>query len=321
MEALQLIATGGALPSRIVTNEEMSRLVDTSDDWITSRTGIRRRHFCAEGESAATLAVAAARQALARSGVAADQIGCCLCATLSGDYATPSLACLVQAALGLPQNIPVLDVNAACSGFLYAVAAARGLLAQTGGRYALVIGCEQLSRLLDMTDRNTCVLFGDGAGAAVLQMAAAPFALTLGARGDKAIVAEGPGPLPSRVQMDGKAVFRFAVEAIPRCVNELLAQSGAALDAVDWVVCHQANERIIDHSIKKLGASPQKFFKNLDHTGNTSAASIPLALNELWETGRLRPGQTLLCVGFGGGLTWAGVLMQYQGGTADEAAE
>lgn len=315
MNGLQLLAVGGALPRQTVTNEDLSRLVDTSDEWITSRTGIRQRHFCGGDETAETLAVAAARQALERSGLEAGQIGCCVCATLSAPYATPSLACLVQTALGLPEDIPVLDVNAACSGFLYGAAAARGLLAQTGGRYALVIGCEQLSKLMDMADRSTCVLFGDGAGAAVFAMADVPFALTLGARGGKAILAEGPGPEPSRIRMDGRAVFRFAVEAIPRCINALLAQTGGTLDDADWVVCHQANERIIDHCVKKLNAPPEKFFKNLDHTGNTSAASIPLALNELYETGRLLPGQTLLCVGFGGGLTWAGVWMTYQGGT------
>lgn len=314
MEGLQIIAVGGALPTRAVTNDELSRMVDTSDEWISTRTGIRQRYFCGEGESAATLAAAAARQALERSGLTAAQIGCCVCATLSADYATPSLACLVQAELGLPEDIPVLDVNAACSGFLYGVSVARGLLAAAGRRYALVIGCEQLSRLLDMTDRTTCVLFGDGAGAAILEMTPdAPFAALLGARGDKAILAEGPGPVPAHVRMDGRAVFRFAVDAIPKCVDGILAQTGRTLDSVDWVVCHQANERIIDHCIKKLDAPAEKFFKNLDRTGNTSAASIPLALNDLYESGRLHAGQTLLCVGFGGGLTWAGTLLTYRG--------
>ena len=321
MRALQLFATGGALPARVVTNEDLSRQVETSDEWITSRTGIRQRHFCTEEEDAATLAVAAARQALERSGLAADRIGCCVCATLSAPHATPSTACLVQAALGLREEIPVLDVNAACSGFLYGAAAARGLLEATGERYALVVGCEALSRLLDMTDRSTCVLFGDGAGAGIFEMAddaEGDFAVTLGARGSTALTAPGPGAArkgaPGYVEMDGRAVFRFAAEAIPRCTRALLAQSGLALEAVDWVVCHQANERIIDHCVKELGAPPEKFFKNLAHTGNTSAASIPLALNELYETGRLRAGQRLLCVGFGGGLTWAGMLLRYMGG-------
>ena len=183
MKGLRLIATGGALPGRTVTNEELSRTVDTSDEWITTRTGIRTRHYCTEGENAATLAIAAAKQALQRSGLAPADIACCVCATLSAPDATPSVACQVQAALALPENRPALDVNAACSGFLYGTAVARGLLATLGGRYALVIGTEALSRLMDPADRSTCVLFGDGAGAAVFELTdtSVPFAITLGA--------------------------------------------------------------------------------------------------------------------------------------------
>ena len=245
--ALRLIATGGALPGRTVTNEDLSRMVDTSDEWITTRTGIRARHWCGENESAATLAIAAAKQALSRSGLAPADIGCCICATLSAPDATPSVACQIQAALSLPENCPALDVNAACSGFLYGTAVARGLLATMGGRYALVVGCEALSRLIDPTDRSTCVLFGDGAGAAVFELTAAsvPFAVTLGARGDAAIHAGGPsreGSAP--ITMDGKAVFRFAVDALPRCLHAVLEETGKTLDELDWVVCHQANSRI-----------------------------------------------------------------------------
>ena len=168
MNGLQLIATGGALPGRTITNDALSRMVDTSDAWITSRTGIRTRHWCTEDESAATLAIAAARQALERSGLSPSDISCCVCATLSAPDATPSVACQVQAALALPENRPALDVNAACSGFLYGTAVARGLLATLGGQYALVIGTEALSRLMDPADRSTCVLFGDGGGGHVV---------------------------------------------------------------------------------------------------------------------------------------------------------
>ncbi len=182
MNGLQLIATGGALPGRTVTNEELSRTVDTSDEWIATRTGIRARHWCTEKESAATLAIAAAKQALERSGLSPQDIACCVCATLSAPDATPSVACQVQRALSLPENRPALDVNAACSGFIYGTAVARGLMATLGGRYALVVGCEALSRLMDQTDRSTCVLFGDGAGAAIFELCDAPFAITLGAR-------------------------------------------------------------------------------------------------------------------------------------------
>ena len=315
MNGFQLLATGGALPGRTVTNDDLSRMVDTSDDWITSRTGIRTRHWCTEGESAATLAIAAAKQALARSGLAPADIACCICATLSAPDATPSVACQVQAALGLPETCPALDINAACSGFLYGTAVARGLLATLGGQYALVIGCEALSRLMDPADRSTCVLFGDGAGAAIFELAAdpTPFAVMLGARGDAAIHAGGPSRAGSApITMDGRAVFRFAVDALPKCLHAVLDETQLTLDDLSWVVCHQANSRIIDHCVKALQADPAKFYKNMDRHGNTSAASIPVALNELAETGQLQPGQTIACIGFGGGLTWGGMIVEYK---------
>lgn len=306
MNGLKLLATGRCLPAAAVTNEDMRRYVDTSDEWITTRTGIRQRYFCAEGENALTLACGAARQALADSGIPKEELGCVVCATVSADYATPSLSCLVQAELGLPEEIPVLDLNAACSGFLYAVAVARGLLAQNGKKYALIIGCEVLSRLMNMSDRSTCVLFGDGAGAAVFEAGPDfPFYALQGARGDKAILANGPGPLAPELSMDGRAVFRFAVEALPHCIRGIQDQSGLSLAEIDWMVCHQANERIIDHCVKKLKAPAEKFYKNMARYGNTSAASIPIALDEMNRDGKLKPGQKILCVGFGGGLTWA----------------
>ena len=209
---------------------------------------------------------------------------------------------------------PALDVNAACSGFVYGTAVARGLLTTLGGQYALVVGCEALSRLMDPTDRSTCVLFGDGAGAAVYALADTPFAITLGARGNDAIHAGGPDRAGSApITMDGKAVFRFAVDALPKSLNKVLTETGLTLDDLDWVVCHQANSRIIDHCIKHLNADPAKFYKNMDRHGNTSAASIPVALNELAEAGKLTPGQRVACIGFGGGLTWGGMILTYKG--------
>lgn len=316
MKGLQLIATGGARPGLTVTNEDLSRRVDTTDEWIASRTGIRQRYYCAPNEDAATLAVAAARQALARSGLAAGDIACCVVATLSSPTATPGVACRVQAALDLPENSPAFDVNAACSGFIYAAAAAGGLLATLGGRYALVIGCEALSRLMDPADRTTCVLFGDGAGAVVLELSdTVPYAVTLGARGSEAIRAGGPAARDTApITMNGKAVFRFAVETLPRCLQTVLEKADLTMDTLDWVVCHQANSRIIDYCIRHLHADSAKFYKNMDRYGNTSAASIPIALNEMAEQDLLRPGQLLACIGFGGGLTWGGMLLQYKKG-------
>lgn len=320
MNGLQLISTGSALPRRSVSNAELAQMVDTDDAWITSRTGIQQRYFCSEGESAVSLAIAAASEALRNAQLTPQEVDCCICATVSGDFATPSVACMVQAALGLREDIPVLDVNAACTGFLYAASVARGLLCGNGGRYALVIGCEQLSRILDMTDRTTCILFGDGAGAGVLESTPESlYADLLGARGSQAICAAGPGSQPSHIQMEGRAVFRFAVEAIPRCIEGILAKTGLTLDDIDWVVCHQANERIIDHCIKKLSAPAEKFYKNMSRYGNTSAASIPLALDGLRQSGQLRPGMRLLCVGFGGGLTWAGTLLTWKGDSHETA--
>ena len=310
MNGLRLIGAGKALPSRVLDNEAMTQYVETSDEWITTRTGIRQRYFCGEGENTTTLAIEAAKNALADSGVDKSEIGCLLVATSSGEYAMPSTACLVHKALELPENIPVMDIGAACAGFLYAVDTAHALLMAHGGKYAIVVGAEQMSHVLDMTDRNTCVLFGDGAGAAVLALAEdAEYYSVVGSRGDLAIQVGGPlRSIP--MTMDGQNVFRFAVSTLPMCVDKLLEKSGLALEDVDWVVCHQANQRIIDASIRRLGVPAEKFYKNLDRFANTSAASVPLAIAEMKESGKLVSGQRVIMVGFGGGLTWAGVMMQ-----------
>ena len=309
MNGLRLIGAGKALPSRVLDNEAMTQYVETSDEWITTRTGIRQRYFCGEGENTTTLAIEAAKNALADSGVDKSEIGCLLVATSSGEYAMPSTACLVHKALELPENIPVMDIGAACAGFLYAVDTARALLMAHGGKYAIVVGAEQMSHVLDMTDRNTCVLFGDGAGAAVLALEEdAEYYSVVGSRGDLAIQVGGPlRSIP--MTMDGQNVFRFAVSTLPMCVDKLLEKSGLALEDVDWVVCHQANQRIIDASIRRLGVPAEKFYKNLDRFANTSAASVPLAIAEMKESGKLVSGQRVIMVGFGGGLTWAGVMM------------
>ena len=310
MNGLKLIATGRALPERAMTNDDMRQFVDTSDEWISTRTGIRQRYFCGEGENTTSLSIQAARIALEQSGVSKEDIGCVLVATSSGEYAMPSTACLVHAALELLQNIPAMDVGSACAGFLFAMETARGLLLANDKRYALVIGAEQMSAVLDMQDRNTCVLFGDGAGAAVFELCKdAPYEHVVGVRGDTLIRVGGPCR-EQRMTMDGQAVFRFAVTTIPQCVNELCQKAGVTPDDVDWVICHQANVRILDASIRRLGMPAEKFYRNLDRYANTSAASIPLALDEMREKGLLQSGQRIILVGFGGGLTWAGVIME-----------
>ena len=310
MNGLKLLGTGYALPTRVLDNDAMTTYVETSDEWITTRTGIRQRHFCGEGESTTTLAIEAARKALDDSGLDKSEIGCVIVATSSGEYVMPSTACLVHKALALREDIPVFDLGAACAGFLYAVDAARAMLLAHGGRAALVIGAEQMSQLLDMADRNTCVLFGDAAGAAVFALDEdAEYAYVCGTRGDMAIQVGGPRrTLP--MTMEGQNVFRFAVSTIPVTVDELLEKTGKTLDEVDWVICHQANQRIIDASVRRLGVPAEKFYKNLDRYANTSAASIPLALAEMKESGKLKSGQRVILVGFGGGLTWAGVMLR-----------
>lgn len=312
MMGMKLIATGRALPGRALSNEDMTQFVETSDEWISSRTGIHNRYFCDEGESATTLACAAAKQALDRSGIAKEEVGCVLCGTTSAEHSTPSMACFVHGALGLPEDIPSADISAACSGFLYALEAARGLLLCSGGkRYALVVGCDQMSSLLDMSDRTTCVLFGDGAGAAVFALDAdAEYAALQGTRMDTAISVGGTGMRQGPIKMNGSAVYRFAVEIVPMCVEKLLAKTGHTMDDVDWVICHQANERIIDAAIRRLKAPKEKFYKNIGVYANTSSGSVPIALDEMIEKGLLKPGQRIIMVGFGGGLTWGAVMMR-----------
>lgn len=312
MIGLEILGTGRCLPARCVSNEEMSRRVDTSDEWISSRTGIRQRYFCENEESNASLAAEAARKALQKAGIGPEDVGLCVAATFTPDHATPSLACEVQAALGLAQSVPCFDVNAACTGFLVALETARCFLlgGNTPTPYALVIGAEVLSRVLDFEDRTTCVLFGDGAGAAVVRLdPQRPYAADFGARGDVSVLyAGGEDPF---LHMDGQGVFRFAVDIIPRCIQAVLDKAGLSLSEVQHVVCHQANSRIIDFVVKRLGEDPAKFYQNMQRYGNTSAASIPLALDEMLEQGLILPGQNVLCVGFGAGLTWGGTLLRF----------
>ena len=314
MSGIKLIGTGAALPKQTVTNEDMAKRVDTSDEWISSRTGIRTRRHCTGEESHTGLCVAAAAQALERAGVTPEQVGVCIVATLSQDFLTPAAACILQRELGFPSDTVCFDLNAACSGFVYGLHTAECLLSAAPRKYAVVVGCEVLSRLIDFTDRSTCVLFGDGAGAAVVEWREdwPSIHAVLGCRGDReALFVPGVNSGdPSYIHMDGQAVFRFAVEALPRCARQVAEQAGIALDQVDRFVFHQANQRIIDFAVKKLGIDPAKCTGNIAHTGNTSAASVPILLDELVTAGAITSGQKALCVGFGGGLTWAGALLE-----------
>ena len=336
---MKLIGLGAAYPVRLVTNDDLSLEMDTSDAWIYPRTGIHARRFCTAEESAVTLAIEAAGKALAEAesqGVPASDIGAIVVASMSADLATPSIAAILQRELRLPE-VPALDINAACSGFIYGLEVARSLAAVSGRRYALVVGTEQLSRLLSMEDRSTAILFGDGAGAAVIECTetagnreeAAPYVRLFGSRGSDVILAPGvyTGAYEAREEtnaetvcidhmlMDGKEVFMFACDIIPRIIGGLLEQSGETMEDIDHVVCHQANARIIRHVYRAMHWPAEKFFMNMEKLGNTSAASIPTALYDMQQQGRLQRGERLILAGFGGGLTWGGCILSYDAPT------
>ena len=342
MNEMKLIGLGAAYPGRLVTNDDLSLEMDTSDAWIYPRTGIHARRFCNAEESAVTLAIEAAGKALAEAesqGVPASDIGAIVVASMSADLATPSIAAILQRELRLPE-VPALDINAACSGFIYGLEVARSLAAVSGRRYALVVGTEQLSRLLSMEDRSTAILFGDGAGAAVIECTEAvenseeakPYVRLFGSRGSDVILAPGvyTGAYEARkaaqatnaetvcidhMLMDGKEVFMFACDIIPRIIGGLLEQSGETMEDIDHVVCHQANARIIRHVYRAMHWPAEKFFMNMEKLGNTSAASIPTALYDMQQQGRLQRGERLILAGFGGGLTWGGCILSYDAPT------
>ncbi len=315
MNGIKIRGTGRGVPGKLVTNRDLEQVVDTSDEWIASRTGIRTRRFCGEGESVSTLAAAAARAALEDAGIGPEEIGACIVATLSADTLVPSAACLLQGELNLPQDIPCFDLNAACTGFLFGLHTMECLLNASPRKYGLVVGAENLSRLINWEDRGTCILFGDGAGAAVVESREGwpSISAIMGCHGSKGLLhvpgAETEGH--SWISMEGTKVFKFAVEAVPWCVDQVLKKTGRAVEDVDFFVFHQANARIIDLAVRKYRIPPEKYYKNIAEYGNTSAASIPLVLSELREQGKIGPGSRLLAVGFGGGLTWGGCLIEF----------
>lgn len=310
LKGLRIIGTGHYAPDNVVTNDDLSKIVDTNDEWITSRTGIKRRHHVTT-EKNQDLAVAAAKMALENAGIDKSELGVLICATVRADNLTPSMACMVQKLLELPNDMPCFDLNAACSGFMYGLQVARGMLLQSDKKYGLVIGSETLSKILDMTDRSTCILFGDGAGAAVIELSDNAYYSVLGSKGDD-VVLQCPNDQGDRyVTMLGSDVFKFAVSTVPKTIFQLLDKAGVTADDIDLFVCHQANMRIIESVAKKCKQSLDKFFVNLDEYGNTSSASIPIALSELNQKGMLKPGMKIICVGFGGGLTWGGAYIEW----------
>lgn len=314
MQGIHIVATGRAVPKKIVTNEDLSKIVDTSHEWIVTRTGICQRHICEE-ETGTTLAVEAARKAIEeavnKENLTLEDIGVVVVASVTSEYSFPSTACLVQKALELPSNTMAFDIGAACSGFIYGLEVCRGLLLAGGARkYALLIGSEQLSRILDFTDRSSCILFGDGAGAAILRLNDSLYAHRAWSDGNKEVLfCKGAGEEPSKLQMEGQEVFKFAVRVVKQGLDTVLEDAGLTMEDIAYVVCHQANKRIIENIMKKYPGQEQKFYMNIQNYANTSGASIPIALDEMREQGLLQEGMRIVMVGFGAGLTWAGALI------------
>ena len=318
-----VLGCGSYLPSRVLSNDELSRMVDTSDEWITQRTGIRERHIAADGETTSDMALRAARAALGAAGTDAQSIDLIVLATSTPDNTFPASAVAVQAGLGLTHGA-AFDLQAVCSGFVFGLAVADGLLKTGAHKRALVIGSETFSRILDWTDRGTCVLFGDGAGAVVLE--AQPQSGTRADRGiltthlrsdgrhkSKLYVDGGPSSTQTvgHLRMEGRAVFKHAVAMITDVIEDAFKATGYTAGDIDWFVPHQANKRIIDDSAKKLGIAPEKVVSTVDRHGNTSAASIPLALAAAVADGRIKRGDLVLLEAMGGGFTWGASLVRW----------
>lgn len=314
--------TGSYLPEHVLTNQDLERMVETSDEWITDRTGIKTRHIVAEGETTCDLAEAAARRALDMAGRTPQELDLIIVATTTPDRIFPSTACLLQARLGT-QGCPAFDVQAVCTGFVYALSVADQFIRNGTARHALVIGAEAFSRIIDWTDRGTCVLFGDGAGAVVLEASDEPGILSTHLHADGRYekllhvpygVSDGLGKVETgeaKVRMRGNEVFRVAVNTLGRIVDETLHANGMKKSDVDWLVPHQANIRIIQATARKLDIGMERVVVTVDRHGNTSAASVPLALDTAVRDGRIRPGETILMEAFGGGFTWGSAILRF----------
>lgn len=317
----RIIGTGSYLPETIVTNDDLSKIMDTSDEWISSRTGIKERHLAKE-ESTAFMCVEAAKRALVSAGMQAEELELIIVGTITGDHITPSAACEIQAAIGA-NNAVAFDVNAACSGFLFALHTAHAYLQAGIYKNALLLGAETLSKIMDWSDRSTCVLFGDGAGAAVVRSdEQGLLAFDQGSDGARGHVLAcrnrvNNNPLVTNpieldyVHMDGQEVYKFAVSTVPRSINRVLEKAGIAAEDVNYYVLHQANIRIIQSVAKRLKLSEDKFPISLDHCGNISAGSVPILLDEMNQRGMLKRGDRIILSGFGAGLTWGTALLEW----------
>ncbi len=330
MTGISILGTGRYLPDRVVSNEEFTAFIETSDEWISSRTGISKRHF-ADGETTWRMGAQAAQAALDKAGVKAEEIDLIVGTTVTADYQTPSMACVVQHAIGAA-NAYCFDINAACSAFVYALDLVRSQLACGGARTALIVSSEMLSRLTDFADRTTCVLFGDGAGACVVRAEEKRYASCLGSDGSGygLIFCKNPPPAsPFRVKPDelddisstdiklghlwqnGREVYKFATKIMPEAVHNACVKAGVKEEDLAYIIPHQANARIVQAAMKNMGLPMEKAWLTIEHTGNTSSASIPIALDELAESGKLKRGDLLCAVGFGAGLTYGAAVFEW----------
>lgn len=315
----QIIGCGAYLPERIITNEELSATIDTTDEWIVSRTGIRQRHIAADGELTSDLAIASAKEAMKNAGVVASDIDLIIVATATPDNTFPATATKVQAKLGITRGA-AFDLQAVCSGFIYGLSVADNFIKCGQAKTILLIGAETFSRILDWTDRSTCVLFGDGSGAVVMTATEDTERGVLstclhsdGRLQDILYVDGGPSSTGTtgHLRMEGKEVFRHAVVNLAAVIDEILEANGLNRSDIDWVVPHQANKRILDRTAKKLNLPPERVVMTIDHHANTSAASIPLALAEALGDGRIKAGDLVLMEAMGGGLTWGAALVRW----------
>lgn len=323
MKEVKIIGIGSGVPDNIMTNDDLSKIMDTSDEWISSRTGIKERRI-SQGENTSDLAAKAAMKALQMADIKPEEIDMIVLATSSPDALSPSTACFVQAKIGAV-NASCFDISAACSGFVYALNIGTQFIKTGQCKKALVIGAEVLSKITDWSDRSTCVLFGDGAGAAVLAESEEKGVSSIftGSQGNKAeylgiscVPVKNPFVKPEEIEniklhMDGREVFRFATNVVIEAIDKVLQDSGLTMDDIKYIIPHQANYRIIEYAIRKLGAPEEKFYVNLQKYGNTSAASIPIALTEMHENDLIKKGDKLILVAFGAGFTWSACLVEW----------
>ena len=308
MTGIKIIATGAQAPKKIVTNDDLAKIVETSDEWISQRTGMSERHHVEGEENHTWLAEMAAKQAIERAGIPKEKIGVVLVCTVSADYFSPSCACIIQGRLGLSNDIIAMDIGAGCSGFIFGLETIRALMMARNAQYGLIVGAEVLSKKMDMTDRSTCVLFGDGAAAAVVELAENSYTSVIGVSGDEEMInIKSPDGF---IHMDGQGTYKFAVATVPKVIEQVVEKAGLTYDDIDHFVLHQANLRIIESLAKKVKQPMDKFVVNIEKYGNTSAASVGLALDEAIADGRIRKYDKVLMCAFGAGKTWGAVVLE-----------